>query len=540
MLAKFLVKIKDPKSRKIFYDYMEQANAQDQVSKKVIKLEKKEEENEDYKDVQERKKELVEKIKGALDEADLDKVLLDNNVNEFKKELGEAGLKYSVSGLSKTITGVRSKLKFNAAVATARQQHAQAVAQQPQRGPGRPQKQPQPPTPQPQPPTPAPKAQPPTPQPQPPTPAPKTQPPTPAPKTQPPPLAPKSQPPTPAPKTQPPTPAPKTQPLTPAPKTQPPPPAPKIQSPPPAPKIQSPPATPKASAAAAAAATPATPKTYGDDEAAWEKYLTEGKQKRKNDRLIEARGGKRGVLAKKVKEKAEQDSDTEDYDGQTASQQLDEDKDKILKLQEDIKKARMAVDNNSLGIVLNNYYDSANEKRKAHSMTLKEKIEEFQKLVADGKLKKDAIERLTTTRGSTMFQGIDESLETISDIRGGVATESVLKGRKSTPDQIKKVLDKKLFLNNKEKLLFYKSYYLDRKTIVHDIDTDPVYEPLRKRIQELGEDVIGDDIEEQKKIRREEDLKRRIQVLTDKGDKITKEDKEELATLIQKFKAKKP
>jgi hypothetical protein len=127
MLAKVVARIKDPKSRKILSAYLEQEKAQETTAKTIVKLEEAEGKNEDYQDIIDKKNDLVEKIKLAIDDADLQKILTDNNVNDFKKELGEAGLKYSLAGLSKTINATKKKLETNRLVAQAR---AQMAAQQ--------------------------------------------------------------------------------------------------------------------------------------------------------------------------------------------------------------------------------------------------------------------------------------------------------------------------------------------------------------------------------------------------------------------------
>ena len=132
MLAKIIAKIKDPKSRKILGEYLEQEKAQETTAKTVVKLEEAEGKNEDYQDIIDKKNELVGKIKLAIDDVDLQKILTDNKVDDFKKELGEAGLKYSVAGLTKTINATKKKLETNRLVAQARSQMAtQQPAQQP-------------------------------------------------------------------------------------------------------------------------------------------------------------------------------------------------------------------------------------------------------------------------------------------------------------------------------------------------------------------------------------------------------------------------
>ena len=159
MLAKVISKIKDPKSRKILSEYLEQEKNQEIASKAVVKIEDAEAKNEDYKDILEKKKDLTEKIKLAADDTELQKILTDNNISEFKKELGESGLKYSLAGLTRTINTTKKKLETNRLVAQAR---AQQAAQQPP-----------PPAPRSRknaPPPPAPNIQPPPPTPQPPAP----------------------------------------------------------------------------------------------------------------------------------------------------------------------------------------------------------------------------------------------------------------------------------------------------------------------------------------------------------------------------------
>jgi hypothetical protein len=180
MLSKVVSKIKDPRSRKILAEYLEQekaqAEARDVASKTVVKMEEAEGKNEDYQEVITRKKELVEKIKAAADETELASIIKDSNVNEFKKELGEAGLKYALAGLTKAINTTKKKLETNRLVAQARAQ--QVLQQPPAQPPGRPRKQqppapnPQPPAPNPNPPVqpPVPPVQPPAPNPQPPAP----------------------------------------------------------------------------------------------------------------------------------------------------------------------------------------------------------------------------------------------------------------------------------------------------------------------------------------------------------------------------------
>ena len=169
MLVKVLAKIKDPKSRKIISEYLEQEKNQEVANKAVVKIEEAEAKNEDYQDVIDKKKELVDKIKLAADETELTKILTDNNVTEFKKELGEAGLKYSLAGLTKTINATKKKLETNRLVAQAR---AQQASQNPAPTPAKTPKQP-PPAPIQPPITPAPSRARKQPPPTPPTPAPK-------------------------------------------------------------------------------------------------------------------------------------------------------------------------------------------------------------------------------------------------------------------------------------------------------------------------------------------------------------------------------
>ena len=123
MINKILAKIKDPKGRAIIREYIEQEKEQKVEEKKAIKAEKAEvKEGDEEAELKKRKDDIVKQMKQANSIDEFTKVLEDNNFEEFKKELQEVDLKYTLAGLTKTYKSIKKRLEDEQTVAAQRKQ----------------------------------------------------------------------------------------------------------------------------------------------------------------------------------------------------------------------------------------------------------------------------------------------------------------------------------------------------------------------------------------------------------------------------------
>lgn len=133
MIKRVVSQIKDPKSRKILSDYLEQEKNQEVkiTSKAMQKLEDKEVgDDEEHKEILEKKKEYVNRLKQITSDAEIQALKNDNDFKEFKDQLKEAGLKFILAGLTKTFNTVEKRVKLNEAVAQAKANMAQQATAQ--------------------------------------------------------------------------------------------------------------------------------------------------------------------------------------------------------------------------------------------------------------------------------------------------------------------------------------------------------------------------------------------------------------------------
>lgn len=132
MMKRVISKIKDPKSRKILSNYLEQEKNQEvKVSAKTMqKMEDKEGgEDEEHKEILEKKKDYVNQLKQITSDAEIQALKNDDDFKEFKDQLKEAGLKFILAGLTRTFNAVEKRVKLNEAVVQAKANIAQQTAQ---------------------------------------------------------------------------------------------------------------------------------------------------------------------------------------------------------------------------------------------------------------------------------------------------------------------------------------------------------------------------------------------------------------------------
>lgn len=131
MINKILAKIKDPKGRAIIREYIEQEKEHKVEEKKAIKAEKAEvREGDEEAELKKKKDVIVKQMKQANSLEELTKVLEDNNFEEFKKELQEVDLKYTLAGLTKTYKSVKKRLEDEQTVAATRKQFVEQALKQ--------------------------------------------------------------------------------------------------------------------------------------------------------------------------------------------------------------------------------------------------------------------------------------------------------------------------------------------------------------------------------------------------------------------------
>ena len=117
-LSLLLSKIKNAGDRDIVKEYIRQQNIQDiknVVAKKPILESKVLEGEEDYAKT---KSDIQEKLRAVKTRQDLDKIIDDDKINDFREELKSKGLKSLMSGLTKTLNATKDRINLAEAKVT--------------------------------------------------------------------------------------------------------------------------------------------------------------------------------------------------------------------------------------------------------------------------------------------------------------------------------------------------------------------------------------------------------------------------------------